>query len=129
MGKKKRAKQANIEGWYMWVFLTMVVFFIAIVAYPEAIFLPPVIGVTLTQLLPTLFLMCIGIWFLATSDKVGKFGGMISFSLGLCLFMDQANVLGLISADMLGTLSIIEVQTWTMALSVIFGAILFSTSK
>ena len=127
--RKKRAKHANIEGWYMWVFLTMIIIFLAITAYPTVIQLDTSIGITLTKLFPTLFLVCIGIYFLATSDRTGKFGSMICLGLGLCLFLDQVEVLGLISTEMLSGLTILQIQTWTMALSVIFGAILFSSSK
>ena len=133
MGKKRRkrrsSKKAWYNQWYMLVFLIMIVFFLAIASFPEAIGLDPSIGITLTRMFPTLFLTCIGIYMVSTTDKVGRFGGTISLGLGLCLFLDEANTNSLISADMLGGLTLIGLQTWVMAFSIMFGAIFFSSSR
>lgn len=131
MGRKKRKKSTRkgVENYYIFVFLGMIVFFIAIVQYPTVIGLNVNIGMTLTRLFPTLLLSCIGIYMVSNTDRVGRFGGMISLGLGLCLLLDQADTNSLISTPMLSGLNIVQIQIWVMILSIIFGAILYSTKQ
>lgn len=114
---------------YIWVFLGMIVIFIAIVRYPDVIGLDTAIGTTLTSLWPTLLLTCIAVYMFAKAKKPGKFGGMMCLGLAACLFLDQANTQGLITADMLTGLTVQQLQIWTMIISIFTGAIAFGFKR
>ena len=119
-------RKKSSDTFYMIAFLMMIVIFIAITAYPAAIGLDPDVGYTLTNLFPSLFLGCIAIYSLKRADKTGKFGGFMVMGIALCLFIAEADAEGLISAQMLTGLTVLQTQVWIMAVSTFMGALLFS---
>lgn len=127
---KKRRGSGKSRSWsekYMWVFLGMIVIFLAIVAYPGAIGLDPSVGTTLTQLFPTLFLTAISIYMLTHAEAAGKFGGTMCLGLALCLFIGAMDTRGLVTVSMVSGLTLTELQVWIMAISTIIGAVYFAS--
>jgi len=111
---------------YVWVFLGMIVFFIAITRYPAIIGLNSDIGLILSQMWPTLFLVCVAVYMFSKANKAGRFGGMLFLGLAFCLFLNSANTQSLITTEMSMGLTLQELQIWTMIISIFMGAIVFS---
>lgn len=131
MGRKKRRRRGkgkgiNFDDKYMWAFLVMIVFFLAITAYPDAMMINSSVGTTLTTILPTLLLVSMAIYMFTQVDRAGVFGGFLFIGMALSVFMGEANTMGLVTAEMLVGLTIQQAQTWIMAVSVFFGAALFA---
>ena len=124
--RRRRRLKLRFDEMYMWVFLGVIVFCIAIVTYPTAMGLDAQVGLTLTNLLAPLLLTCIAVYMLAQTHRVGKFGGMIFLGVAVAVFIGGANTESLLTTELLNGLTLIQLQTWIVAISTIFGAIAFS---
>ena len=110
----------------MWVFLMMIVFFLAIARYPDAMHINSSVGMTLVTIFPGLFLVSISIYLFSQSNRQGAFGGMMFIGMAMAVFIGLADTNGLIAVEMIAGLTIQQVQIWVMAFSVIIGAAVFS---
>lgn len=124
MTRKRRG--VKFENYTLIFAFIMVVVILAVASYSGAIGLNTAIGTTLIPLFPTLLVACMGIYMLYNAAPVAKFGGTIAMGLAFCLFLDTASAQALITADMLGALTLVQVQVWVMVFSIIGGAVLYS---
>lgn len=124
--RRGRGKGNKFDARYVWVFLSMIVFFLAIARYPDAMHINSSVGMTLTTLFPGLLLTSMAIYMFSRSDRQGAFGGMMFIGMAMAVFIGMAGTNGLITVEMIAGLTIQQVQIWVMAFSVIIGAAVFS---
>lgn len=125
MGKRRRKLKLS-NDLYVYGFLIMIVFFIAIAAYPTVVGLDVSIGNTLTRLFPTLLLSCMAIYMLMRNDKEGQFGGAIFLGLAVCRLLTQLDTEALITVDMYMGLTLVKLQVLTMVISILVGAYMYA---
>lgn len=104
----------------------MVAVILAIASYSGAVQLNTAVGTGLIPLFPPLLVACMGIYMLYNAAPTAKFGGTMAMGIAFCLFLDTASAQALITADMLGALTLVQVQVWVMVFSIIGGAVLYS---
>ena len=103
--------------------------YIFLVMYPDAAGLPADSADTLITLFPGVFVVIVSIYALQESKGMGRIPCMIGIGLGLCYFINSADTLGLVSAELLSGLTVGELQIWIMGLSTIFGGIAYAYSR
>ena len=126
--RNKTRKRLETLG-YTAIPVTILVLFAYIASNPQAVGVTTGDGGILVDLFPGLFLILVSLYLLAKSRGTGQLGGMMGVVLGLGFFLNTADTEGLIPAELLAGLTVNELQIWTMALSVIFGGILYSYNK
>ena len=100
--------------------------YIFLVMYPDVIGVPADSAETMFTLFPGLLVILISIYGFRESRGLGRVACMIGLGFGLCYFIDSADTLGLITAEMLSGLTVGEAQIWIMAISTILGGISYS---
>ena len=87
------------------------------------------VGTTLISLIPATISGFISVWVISESSSYGLIGGIMGLGLSLCFFIGEAYDLGLISVSMLGGISLYQAQVWIMAMSILFGGLLYTYKK
>lgn len=112
---------------YIFVFIGMIVIFAALAKYPNIFGLSKNIGDNLSKIWASLLVTCIGIYLIPKNRKDNKFFGMICLGIGLSILIDSADTIGIVPVGFLGPLSLVQAQTWIMVVSVLLGAVLYSS--
>jgi len=100
--------------------------YIFLVMYPDVIGVPADSADTMITLFPGLLVVIVSIYGFSESRGIGRVASMIGLGFGLCYFIDTANTLGLITAEMLSGLTVGQLQIWIMAISTILGGVAYS---
>ena len=100
--------------------------YIFLVMYPDVIGVPADSADTMITLFPGLLVVIVAIYGFRESRGIGRVASMIGLGFGLCYFIDSADTLGLITAEMLSGLTVGQLQIWIMAISTILGGIAYS---
>ena len=100
--------------------------YIFLVMYPDVVGVPADSADTMITLFPGLLVVIVAIYGFRDSRGLGRVACMIGMGFGLCYFVDSADTLGLVSAEMLSGLTVGQLQIWIMALSTILGGIAYS---
>lgn len=103
--------------------------FFFILRYPTIVNIDPATATTLFNLIPAFIIIAISIYVTAETRGGGKLGGCLGLGIGLCYLLNAVDGEGLITAEMLSGLTVIQLQTWTMILATIFGFILYGASR
>jgi len=109
----------------MGIALIAVVAFIVIEIYNVELDMPTGMGQTLIALFPGIVVVLMGIYGHKHSRSgIGHGASLIGVGIGLAYFIGSADTQGLVTAEMLSGLTVAQLQTWVVALSVFGGGII-----
>jgi len=108
--------------------LIIVVFFF-IVTNPGVINMSSGAGSTLMTLFPGIFISLICLYTIAETGGYYTVPAVMGLGMALCYLLGEADTLGLVVDAMLGGLTVSQVQIWIMAMSALFGGVLYSYHK
>jgi len=103
--------------------------FFFILRYPTVVNIDPATATTLFRLLPAFIIIATSIYVTAETRGGGRLGGCLGLGIGLCYLLHAVDAEGLITAEMLSGLTVIQLQTWTMIAATVFGFILYGGSR
>lgn len=106
----------------------IIVMFYFVFTYFADVDIDATVGPALFRLLPGFIIIAISIYVTAQTGGMGRLGGMMGTGIGVCYFLNAADLEGLITVEMLSGLTVPQIQIWTMIISTVLGFVLYASN-